>query len=106
MNIAAIPHGGGGLYVGTGFSGAVQGQWTNADTVYDLKGKSTSIGASLGNLYGVTGEYIEGDTYSGFNFGAFIGRQGLLPASVHRNVEYAKVYGTNLLGASKNKPCH
>jgi RHS repeat-associated protein len=99
FNIAAIPHGGGGYLVGAGVSGNAQLQWTNADTVYNLGGVSTSTGGSVGDLVGITGEYIQGDGYSGFNIGGFIGK-GLLPASMHHMAEVSKVYATNLIGGS------
>ncbi|HID69313.1 MAG TPA: RHS repeat-associated core domain-containing protein, partial [Desulfobacterales bacterium] len=101
LNVAAIPHAGGGVLVGASASGALQLQITNADTVSDLGGYSASIGGSLGGPIGATGEWIDGDGYSGINIGAYAGL-GLLPVSMHRNVEYSWVYDQSL---TSEQPC-
>lgn len=51
---------GGGLYFGAGGSAGGFAQWTNADSVCELKGLSVEAGGSLGELFGIGADVLRG----------------------------------------------
>jgi len=91
--VGIVRHSGGGGYGGVGAAGAAQFQVTNAPSIDDLGGFSSSIGGSV--LLG-TGEFIIMDNgYMGGQIG-FGGGPGL-PIELHGMVEYGDiVYKKNI----------
>ncbi len=48
-----------GLFAGAGLSANIQGQFTTAETVMDLKGQSVSTGGTIGEVVMVGAEEIQ-----------------------------------------------
>lgn len=96
-NIGFLWHGSGGGYEGAGgATGSLQ--ITNANTIYDLEGKTFSVGGSGGVPVGISGDLlISGD---GETKGLEIG--GGLMARTPVPLEFHGMYGTNKIQYSIN----
>lgn len=104
LNVAFVPHAGGGYVVGAGASAAAQIQVTTADTVYKLIGPGETTSISVGPVVGVTAGYIEGNGYSGVTVGGFFGPKSVYPVSIQSTVENSWVYGTSMINQQVTIP--
>jgi hypothetical protein len=92
--IAAVVTSGGGAVAGATIGATGQYQWTNADTVNDLRGLSSQTGGSA-NIGPVSGgvEYVVGmdpdNSYQGFNVNVGVGLTAV--AEMHSTVDTTEV---------------
>jgi len=111
LNIGIIEHSGGGGLGGATASVAAQLQETNASSIYDLGGSSTSAGGSIGPGIQATGEIVIGSNYTGDNWGIAAGPG--LPVELHGMWEHSNLFWSDNLIAivlgwlldSNDDPC-